>query len=477
MDLHLIMNYELLIINLKIMLLRHTTAKEIDRKALTINPAKTCQPVGAMYAALGIHGCLPHSHGSQGCCSYHRSALSRHFREPILAGTSSFSEGSSVFGGSANLLQSIETMFTVYKPEIIAVHTTCLSETIGDDLNQIVFKAAEDGLIPEGKKVIYCNTPSYVGTHITGYSNQVAAMVKFFSTATPKKRNVINLVAGWMEPSDMREIKRLTKVMEARTIMFPDMTDVLDAPLDGHYKMYPTGGTTSADLILTGDSKFTLGLGQSCTEDTCIKLENKCKVKFDILDIPIGFKATDRFLMSLSRHANLPIPQSLSDERGRLIDLISDSSKYLYGKRVALWGDPDTLVPLVEFLVSMDMKPVYIVTGTASKYFDARMKEILKDIPEAKFMSGELADMFRMHQWIKQEGVDLLIGNTYGKYIGRDENTPLVRFGFPIADRPGHNYFAKTGYNGGANLVKQIMDAFLDKQDKTCLEEAFEFQM
>ena len=26
------------------MLLRHTTAKEIDRKALTINPAKTCQP-------------------------------------------------------------------------------------------------------------------------------------------------------------------------------------------------------------------------------------------------------------------------------------------------------------------------------------------------------------------------------------------------------------------------------------------------
>jgi len=41
------------------MLLRHTTAFEIDRKALTINPAKTCQPIGAMYAALGIHGCRP----------------------------------------------------------------------------------------------------------------------------------------------------------------------------------------------------------------------------------------------------------------------------------------------------------------------------------------------------------------------------------------------------------------------------------
>ncbi len=459
------------------MLLRHTTDKEIDRKALTINPAKTCQPIGAMYAALGIHGCLPHSHGSQGCCSYHRSTLTRHFKEPVVAATSSFSEGSSVFGGSANLVQAIETMFTVYKPEVIAVHTTCLSETIGDDLTQIISKANEEGLIPEGKFVIYCNTPSYVGTHITGYSNQVAAMVKFFSTSTPKKRNVVNLVAGWMEPSDMKEIKRLAQVIEARTIMFPDMTGVLDTPLNGKYHMYPDGGTTIPELKATGDSKFTIGLGQYCTEDACVKLENKCKVKFEVTDIPIGLKATDRFLMSLSRHANLPIPDSITEERGQLIDLIADNAKYLYGKRVALWGDPDTLIPLTEFLVSLDMRPVYIVTGTPGKVFDERMTEILKDIPEAKFMSGERADMFRLHQWIKQEGVDLLIGNTYGKYIARDEDTPFIRFGFPIADRAGHNYFPKTGYIGATNLAIQILNAFMDHQDRTCPEEKVEFQM
>jgi nitrogenase molybdenum-iron protein beta chain len=73
----------------------HTTGK--------INPAKTCQPLGAMYAALGIHGCLPHSHGSQGCCAYHRMHLTRHFRDPVLASTSSFTEGASVFDGAANL--------------------------------------------------------------------------------------------------------------------------------------------------------------------------------------------------------------------------------------------------------------------------------------------------------------------------------------------------------------------------------------
>ncbi|MFI3267001.1 MAG: nitrogenase component 1 [Rikenellaceae bacterium] len=459
------------------MLLRHTTDKEIERKALTVNPAKTCQPVGAMYAALGIHGCLPHSHGSQGCCSYHRSALTRHFKEPIMAATSSFSEGSSVFGGSANLVQAIDTIFTAYDPEVIAVHTTCLSETIGDDLTQIVSKANEDGKIPAGKQVIYCNTPSYVGTHVTGYANQVTSIVKSFATKTGKRRNVINLLSGWMEPSDQGEIKRMAKVMESRTMMFPDMTGVLDAPMTGTYKMYPDGGATISDLRLSGDSKVSLGLGSYCTEDACITMENKCKVPFEVLDIPIGLLATDRFLTSLSRHANVPVADQLTYERGQLIDLLSDTSSHFYGKRVALWGDPDTLIPLVEFLVSIDMRPVYVVTGTPGKLFDERMAELLKDIPEAKWKSGPQADMFQLHQWIKQEGVDLLIGNTYGKYIARDEDTPFVRFGFPIADRAGHNYFPKTGYNGAANLTISMLNALLDHRDRTCSEETIEFQM
>ena len=91
-------------------LLRHTTGEIKERSALTVNPAKTCQPVGAMYAALGVKGCFPHSHGSQGCCAYHRSALTRHYKEPVVAGTSSFTEGSSVFGGQSNLISAIDNL-------------------------------------------------------------------------------------------------------------------------------------------------------------------------------------------------------------------------------------------------------------------------------------------------------------------------------------------------------------------------------
>ena len=158
------------------------TPKEIvERKALTINPARTCQPIGAMYAALGIHRCLPHSHGSQGCCAYHRSHLTRHYKEPIMATTSSFTEGAAVFGGTGNLRQAITNIFHIYDPDVIAIHTTCLSETIGDDLPSIIQKAKDEGLIPEGKWVIHANTPGYVGSHVTGFSNMTTSMVKYFA--------------------------------------------------------------------------------------------------------------------------------------------------------------------------------------------------------------------------------------------------------------------------------------------------------
>lgn len=460
------------------MLLRHTSDNIIEREALTINPAKTCQPVGAMYAALGVHGCLPHSHGSQGCCSYHRSALTRHYKEPVMASTSSFTEGSSVFGGQANLLQAIDTIFAVYNPDIIAVHTTCLSETIGDDVNQIAQKARDEGKVPAGKYLIHCNTPSYVGSHITGYANQVISLVKYFSSKSVSKNKQVNIICGWVEPSDMREIKRIATEMNAKIVLFPDTSDVLDAPMTGKHVFYPKGGVTIPELISTGDSRSTLALGPYCTEDAAILLENKCKVKFEIADIPIGLKATDNFITGLSRAAGVQVPDSITDERGRLIDIITDMHKYLYGKRVALWGDPDTLVPLTEFLLTLDMKPVYIVSGTPGKRFENSMEKLLgKKVPDAKFKNGERADMYLLHQWIKQEPVDLLIGNTYGKYISRDENIPFVRLGFPILDRVGHSYFPIVGYTGAMNLVTKILNAIMDKQDRECPEEKVELVM
>jgi nitrogenase molybdenum-iron protein beta chain len=75
---------------------------------------------------------------------------------------------------------------------------------------------------------------------------------------------------------------------------------------------------------------------------------------------------------------------------------------------------------------------------------------------------------------MKNEPVDLFIGNTYGKYIARVENVPFVRFGFPIMDRAAHRFYPTLGYMGAVNLINQMLNAFLDKKDRECAEEWFE---
>lgn len=450
------------------------TPKEYaQRKALVINPAKTCQPVGAMYAALGIHKCLPHSHGSQGCCAYHRKYLTRNFRDPVSASTSSFTEGAAVFGGGSNLKTAIKNVFSIYNPDIIAIHTTCLSETIGDDIPSVVLQVQ----VPEGKVVIHANTPSYVGSHITGFSNMVKGMVKYLSQNSKTPNNKLNVIPGFVNPGDMREIKRMLKTMGQEFIMFPDTSGVLDAPMTGKYEMYPQGGATVKDIIDAGNSLVTLALGSFASAEGAFEMEKKCKVPAKVLKTPIGIKATDDFLMAVSKLTGKPVPYELEEERGQVVDIMVDCHYHYHGKKVAIFGDPDIVIGLTEFALSLGMIPKYVLTGTPGEAFDKEIKEMLDEAGISDYKVKNLGDLFTLHQWIKNEPVDLIMGTTYGKYIARAEDIPFVRIGFPILDRSVHSYVPITGYRGAMRIIEMISNTLLDRQDRDAADEDLELIM
>jgi nitrogenase molybdenum-iron protein beta chain len=272
----------------------------------------------------------------------------------------------------------------------------------------------------------------------------------------------------------MREMRRLATEMGVEAVIAPDTSDVLDAPMTGTHEMYPKGGTTIPELKSMGDAAYTLALGPWASESAATLLNSKCDVPFAVMDLPIGLRATDRFIDKLHKVTGKPVPASITADRGRLLDMMTDMYQYLHGKTVALWGDPDQLLPLAEFLLDLNMVPKYMVTGTPGKKFTKRL-ETMSPATEAR--CGSCADMFLMHQWIKNESVDLLMGNTYGKYISRDEDIPLIRMGFPILDRVGHQYFPLVGYQGALRLVEKLLSAILDRKDRDSTEEAFELVM
>jgi len=454
-------------------MLELTPKKVSDRSTLRINPIKTCQPVGAMYAALGVHQCMPHSHGSQGCCSFHRMFLTRHFKDPAIASSSSFTEGASVFGGGSNLKTAIKNIFDIYDPEIIAVHTTCLSETIGDDLSGYI----QDAKVPEGKLVVHTNTPSYVGSHITGYYNMISGFIKYLSESTGEKNGKLALFPGFVNPGDMREMKRLMKLMGTEFIMLPDTSGVLDAPMTGNYTMYPKGGTTIADIRDLGNCEMSLGLGELTSEFAADTLEKKCKVPYKTLPLPIGVENTDAFIMALNHFSKNEVPYEIEEERGQLMDILLDSHQYTHNKTVAIFGDPDTVLGMAQIALEMGMIPKYMVTGTPGAAFDRKAAALLEKFGVEGCTAKQSGDLFELHQWIKNDPVDLLIGGTHGKQVARAEDIPLVRVGFPVIDRYVHSYLPIVGYKGAIRLAELILNALMDRQDRDCEDEDLEMVM
>lgn len=432
----------------------------IKRKALVVNPAKTCQPIGAVYAALGFEKCMPHSHGSQGCASYLRMHLTRHFREPIITTTSSFSEGQVVFGGGANLKQAIKNIIHIYKPKMIGISTTCSAETIGDDVPGLVNDMKRAGEIPEDLYVFTASTPSYQGSHVTGWANMVKGAVEAFAKKG-EPNNKITIIPGMMSPGDIREIKRVLKLMEVEFIMLPDISGVLDSPMTGDLQLYSGKGTTVEEVGEAANAVATIVLGEETGLPAAKYLQEEFEVPYVVLPQPASIEAMDQFLMEVSKLTGKPIPAELEEERGRLVDMMLDAHAHWYGKSVAITGDPDVALSMANLAKSLGMKVSYVLTGTRSL---AWKKAIGKIVPDAEIFNG--GDYYDLELALKKAPVDMIIGTSYAKYLALDYDIPLIRVGFPIVDRANLTNFPVVGYEGIARNVERIGNTFLDYLDR-----------
>ena len=60
-------------------------------------------------------------------------------------------------------------------------------------------------------------------------------IVRGLAEHTGVARDQVNILPGWVEPSDMREIKRIARDLGANIVLFPDTSDVVDTPQTGEY--------------------------------------------------------------------------------------------------------------------------------------------------------------------------------------------------------------------------------------------------
>ncbi len=461
-----------------------TTSEEykklnFEREALTVNPAKACQPLGAVLCALGFEKTLPYVHGSQGCVAYFRTYFNRHFKEPISCVSDSMTEDAAVFGGQKNMFAGLENAKALYKPNMIAVSTTCMAEVIGDDLNAFINNTKKAGHIPQEFPTPFAHTPSFVGSHTTGWDNMFEGIARFFTLNYMADKEVgkngkVNIVPGFETYlGNYRVIHRMLDEMGVAHTMLCDPTEVLDTPADGEFRMY-AGGTTMDEIKDAPNAKTTVFLQPWHLEKSKKFIENTWKHSAPKLNIPMGLEWTDEFLMSMSAITGKEVPASLTKERGRLVDMMMDSHTWLHGKKFALWGDPDFVLGMTKFLLELGAEPIHILCNNTNKRWEKTVRKLLETSPYGKNCEVYVGyDLWHMRSLVFTNKPDFMIGNSYGKFIQRDTlhkgkefEVPLIRIGFPIFDRHHLHRMTTMGYEGAMYILTTLVNAVLERLDE-----------
>jgi nitrogenase molybdenum-iron protein NifN len=391
-----------------------------------------------------------------------------HFKEPIDIASSSFGESAAIFGGRENLKAGLENVTRQYDPQLIGVATTCLAETIGDDVGMFLREIRSDRKpdAPEMPPVVHVSTPSYTGTHVDGFHATVRALVDQLAEDGPAGDGV-NVFSGMFSPADLRYLKEIFHDFGLATTLLPDYSETLDGPTWDEYHLIPNGGTSAASIRRAGSARASIEFADTNDANAtgAALLQERFGVAKHRLGTPIGVARTDHLFRVLKELTGRDTPAKHVDERGRLIDSFVDGHKYLFGKRAVVYGDEDLVVGIVSLLLEIGVIPVLCASGGESGRLRATLESMTPELGQAVEVRQGV-DFAKLGEMVAELRPDVLIGNSKGYTLSRELDIPLLRIGFPIHDRIGGARLLHIGYRGAQTLFDRITNTMIEaKQD------------
>ena len=421
---------------------------KVPSKCATVNPQKNSPALGATMAYLGINNMLGLLHGAQGCSTFIRLQLSRHYKESIALNATAMSEDSAIFGGWENLKKGIGRVIEKFSPEVVGVMTTGLTETMGDDVSSAIKQFREEHPEHDSVPIIWASTPDYCGSMQEGYAAAVEAIVATLVEGGDSVKDQVNLLPGaHLTPADVEELKELVESFGLRVLTIPDISNAMDGHIDDVVSPLSTGGITVEDIRKGGRSCATLYVG-----DSLAKAALKLKDKFDIpaygFSSLTGLAESDRFMEVLSAISGRPVPDKQRRWRSRLMDAMVDSHYQFGTKKVAVALESDNLKTLTRFLAGMGCEIQAALSATRTRGLDG--------LPSDNVSVGDLEDLESA-----AVGADLIVANSNGRQAANKLKIGAhLRAGLPVFDRLGAHQKVWVGYRGTLNLVFETANLF-----------------
>ncbi|MHB1679420.1 MAG: nitrogenase iron-molybdenum cofactor biosynthesis protein NifN [bacterium] len=450
-------------------------------KNIEINPLKTSSSLGAVIVFLGVKNAVVLMHGSQGCASFDKVTLTKHYRENIPVYTTALNELGAILGGSDYLKTGVKNIADKINPAFIGITSTGLSEVNGEDIhatfNELKKELKESGSY-ENLNLAYVSAPDYDENFEEGYKNAILSLLKEFCKDTKNTanttnnnlaglninddknnsgKNIQNIRANVFCPFsftaiDFLELRELLEDFGITPVMIPDLGTSMDGHLDeSGYLQTTSGGVDIKDLKTIGLNDLNIIIGSSLKGLIAPVKEITGLNTYYFSNIS-GLKNTDLFFKFLESISSRKTPEKYKRQKRQLMDAYLDSHFYFLGKNIAIAEGIDILDSFSEIFAEVGAN-IKIGVTTSKSYENLKNRfEILAE--------GDI-DLFG--ELIEADGsnIDIVISNSNAEYTAEKIGVPILKAGFPLIDLIGHNFKHRILYKGSANLVYEAANLLM----------------
>ena len=425
---------------------------EISKKACTVNPLKMSQPIGGALAFMGVKGCMPLLHGSQGCTSFGLVLFVRHFREAIPMQTTAMSEVATVLGGFENVEQAVMTIANRAKPAMIGICSTGVTEIKGDDVDGFISLIRQNRPELDHVPLVYASTPDFKDAFQEGWARTVKRMVETLVETPPEgaerdPARVTVLPGSHLTAGDLEELREIVEAFGLIPSFLPDLSGSLDGHIPDDFTPTTIGGISVEEIAGLGRSSWTIAIGEQMRE-AAVAMEKKTGVPFRLFDRLTGLAPNDAFVAFLAKISGKPVPAKLRRQRSQLLDAMLDGHFSFGNKKIAVGAEPDLLFGVSSWLAEMGCTIEAAVTTMPSP--------VLEKVPADEVLIGDLEDLEN-----RSQGCDLIVTHSHGRQMSERLGIPLFRYGLPIFDRLGSAHRLSVGYRGTRDLIFEIGNMFM----------------
>jgi nitrogenase molybdenum-iron protein NifN len=426
----------------------------LGRKSCAVNPLKMSQPIGAALAFMGLRGCMPLLHGSQGCTSFGLVLFVRHFKEAIPMQTTAMSEVATVLGGYENVEQAVLNIIKRAKPEIIGIASTGVTETKGDDVDGYITLIRKNHPELAEFPIVYVSTPDFKDAFQDGWEKAVTRLVEELVKApvNPARRDAtaVNVLPGsHLTPGDIDELRAIIEDFGLEPTFLPDIGGSLDGHIPDDFTPTTIGGVGVNEVATMGNAGWTIAIGAQM-RPAAEAMQKKTGIPYRLFERLCGLAANDELMAFLTEISGRPAPMKYRRQRGQLVDAMLDGHFHIGGRKLAIGAEPDLLYDVGSFLHEMGAQIESAVTTTQSP--------VLEKMPAEEVLIGDLEDL---EMQAKAKGCNLLVTHSHGRQAAARLNIPYYRLGIPQFDRLGAGHQLSVGYRGTRDLIFHVANLII----------------